>query len=75
MSTAQQVFDQAFSTPRNARSPAYKRGVMDCLLARLESTDMPVSYPNGSAELDAYCSGWTEGGVLASAQRGQQEAA
>jgi hypothetical protein len=71
--TAQQLFDEAFGKGRGPRSDAYKRGVMDCLRARVDGflrKDCP--YRLGTAEADAWLAGGEEGNAIArtEAERG-----
>lgn len=64
--TAQALFERAFSHGRAPRSEAYKRGVLDCLLARVDGVSMArCPYAEGTAECDAYFAGVDEGRVLA----------
>lgn len=61
-SKAQRVFDLAFWPGRPARSNAYRSGVFDTLLKRLDGVnDLPFPYQMGSAEADAYLAGIEEG--------------
>ena len=71
MSTAKQIFDAAFSKPRDPRSEAYKDGVLRTLGMRLREFDLapgdtPKQYVLGTAECDAYFAGCDEGHRLAS---------
>lgn len=62
MSKAERVFELAFWPGRPARSAAYRAGVRDTLLRRLDGVlDIPFPYQHGSAEADAYLSGKDEG--------------
>lgn len=62
MSKTERVMDLAFYPGRPARSSAYKAGVRDILLKRLDGVlDIPFPYRLGSAEADAYLSGMDEG--------------
>jgi hypothetical protein len=66
MSEATDIFDAAFSRPRDARSRPYKYGVLAALRFRMrEITEIPFPYEAGSAEADAYFSGLDEGHSLA----------
>lgn len=69
MTTAQDVFENAFVGPRQPRSAAYRAGVLAALEFRfgeVERTRLP--YPVGSAEADAWFSGTDEGHALAREQ-------
>lgn len=56
------VMRQIFSPGREARSAAYKAGVRDVLLKRLDGVrDIPFPYQIGTAEADAYFYGMDEG--------------
>ena len=60
--TAQQLFDEAFSIPRDPRSHEYKMGVLAALKYRLgEITSMQCPYRTGTAQADAWYSGTQEG--------------
>lgn len=62
MSKTEAVMEQAFYPGRPARSAAYKAGVRDVLLKRLDGVqDIPFPFRLGSAEADAYMSGTDEG--------------
>ena len=71
MSKAHELYDAAFSSViRDPRSDEYKRGVLESLVYKLgESSLPPLPYPAGSAQLDAYFSGWDEGKSLAANYR------
>jgi len=67
-SVAQELFDAAFSKPRDARSAEYKQGVLDILRHRLceQNSDFKVGrYVAGTAQADAYWAGNDEGRQLA----------
>jgi hypothetical protein len=68
MSTAKQIFNEAFSKPRDPRSDAYKDGVLRTLQMRLRELDglSTKQYVLGTAECDAYFAGTDEGHRLAS---------
>lgn len=60
--TAQTLLDQAFYPGRPPRSQAYKNGVRAALRFRLgESGRVRCTYPEGSAEFDAFFAGTEEG--------------
>jgi hypothetical protein len=62
MSTADDLFNDAFSSTRDKRSPEYKRGVLDALKFRLkESPELKCPYHSGIAGADAWHSGTDEG--------------
>lgn len=62
MSTAFEIFQEAFSQPREKRSNEYKNGVIDVLRFRLcEVTDVRCLYVTGTAAADAYFAGCDEG--------------
>lgn len=62
MSKTEKVMALAFYPGRPARSVAYRAGVRDTLLKRLDGVpDIPFPYRLGSAEADAYLSGQDEG--------------
>lgn len=78
MSVARQIFDQAFSAPRDPRSIAYKKGVLAALEFRLgECSGIARPYRLGTADADAYFSGLDEGHRRATAHldgaAGQQQ--
>lgn len=67
-STAQEVFDDAFSSiqHRDPRSPEYKDGVLAALRFRFKETDgLKCPYEVGTAAADAFYSGTDEGLFLA----------
>lgn len=68
MSTARQLFDAAFATPRNKRSTAYKDGVLAILEHRLREpgSNVHCNFEEGTAEADAYFAGCDEGHRIAS---------
>jgi hypothetical protein len=64
--TAQALFDEAFNTPRDPRSPEYKVGVLAALRFRLGETKTVVIPPwasgrQGTASEDAFFAGVSEG--------------
>lgn len=62
MSKARELFEAAFSVPRDVRSPEYKAGVLDVLRFRLSETgSVRCPYQAGTAQADAYWSGCDEG--------------
>lgn len=62
MKTAQQLFNEAFSIPRDPCSHEYKVGVLAALKYRLgETTGMQCPYRMGTASCDAWYSGTQEG--------------
>lgn len=62
MSKTEVIMKLAFYPGRPARSAAYRAGVRDTLLKRLDGvTEIPFPYQLGSAEADAYLSGTDEG--------------
>lgn len=62
MSKADAVMKAAFYPGRPPRSAAYRAGVRDILLKRLDGfQDIAFPYRMGSAEADAYLSGMDEG--------------
>lgn len=74
--TPQQIFDDAFSRPRDPRSDEYKRGVFNALNYRLGVVQgLNCPYPVGSAQADAWFAGTSEGYALAAEERGRVEAA
>lgn len=67
MGKAIEIFEVAFSTPRDSRSEEYKSGVLDVLRFRLHETDsLQCRYEIGTARADAYLAGCDEGHRLAS---------
>lgn len=61
---AKQLFDEAFEQPRDPRSDAYKKGVLDAIRFRLmviETLNDACPYAPGTAENDAWYSGLDEG--------------
>jgi hypothetical protein len=75
MTTAKQIFDKAFSRPRDRRSDAYKAGVLAILEHRLRERGANVfcQYEEGTAEADAYFAGCDEGHRLARDYLDEQE--
>lgn len=68
MSRALEIFDAAFSTPRDPRSDEYRHGVIDILKFRLGEENEVCGkrkYVLGTAQADAYFSGCDEGHRLA----------
>lgn len=66
MTKATELFDAAFSGPRDPRSKEYKEGVLDALRFRLgESLSIRCRYEAGTASADAYFAGCDEGHRLA----------
>jgi hypothetical protein len=61
MQTADQLFAAAFNTPRDARSPEYKAGVLAALHRRIDGVRAPNPYPLGTAAADAFWAGVDEG--------------
>lgn len=62
MSKAEIVMKLAFYPGRPARSAAYRAGVRDTLLKKLDGVrEIPFPYRLGSAEADAYLAGTDEG--------------
>jgi hypothetical protein len=70
MTTAEQLFVQAFQRPRDPRSPEYRAGVLAALRLRLgESAHLVCPYGLGTAQADAWFSGTDEGHALGRAHR------
>ena len=68
MSKAYEIFDTAFSKPRDPRSDEYRHGVIDILKFRLHETNEAFGkyqYQIGTAQADAYFAGCDEGHRLA----------
>lgn len=68
MSTAYEIFDAAFSKPRDPRSDEYRHGVIDILKFRLREANEAFGkhqYKLGTAQADAYFAGCDEGHRLA----------
>ena len=62
MSTADDLYRDAFAIPRCERSEAYKKGVIDALRFRLkESPALNCPFHPGIAQADAWFSGTDEG--------------
>ena len=62
MKTADDLFCEAFSKPRDKRSQAYQAGFLRGLRVVLgEANNPPLPYCLGTAEADAYFSGNDEG--------------
>ncbi len=64
MSLAEDLYHRAFDVPRDQRSLAYKNGVRDALRFHAEGIYLSRPYPEGSAELDAWYSGVSEGRAI-----------
>ena len=76
MSTAQELFDSAFSVTRDPRSDAYRHGVLDILkykLREINPTFGKSNYVMGTAEADAYYAGCDEGHRIAREYMAEQE--
>lgn len=68
MSKAYELFDAAFSKPRDPRSDEYRHGVIDTLKFRLREANEAFGkhqYRLGTAQADAYFAGCDEGHRLA----------
>ena len=68
MSKAYEIFDAAFSKPRDPRSDEYRHGVIDILKYRLHEANEAFGkhqYALGTAQADAYFAGCDEGHRLA----------
>ena len=68
MSKAYEIFEAAFSKPRDPRSDEYRQGVIDILKFRLRETNksfVSAQYRLGTAQADAYFAGCDEGHRLA----------
>lgn len=62
MKTADDLFSEAFSSPRDKRSQEYKFGVIQALRVVLgEENSPPMPFRMGTAEADAYFAGYDEG--------------
>lgn len=75
MSKAYEIFDEAFSKPRDPRSDEYRQGVIDILKFRLReesNTYRPDRYVIGTSAADAYYAGCDEGHRLATEYLAQQ---
>lgn len=71
MKTAEQIYKERFAenTGRTPRSAAYKRGMHDQLVYKLQKDrgDIPpVPHPAGSVEFDAYFAGIAEANSIVS---------
>lgn len=66
MNLAEQVFEKAFEPGRGreGKSEAFRAGVLQCLLARLEGHKLNCPYQTGSVEYDAFYAGVAEGREL-----------
>jgi len=65
MTTAQDLFDKAFGYPRDARSGAYRAGVLDAIRYWMgERLHLSVPFSIGTAEADAWFYGTEEGARL-----------
>lgn len=58
---AEQLFDEAFTKPRDPRSPEYKAGVLAALQFRLDRKRIVCSYQLGTSRADVFFSGLDEG--------------
>ena len=67
MSRAEDIFEKAFSVPRDPRSAEYKSGVLAILFFRLGDRKDRVRCPYeiGTASADAWCAGCDYGHRLA----------
>lgn len=68
MSKAYEIFDEAFSKPRDPRSDEYRHGVIDILKFRLGEANEAFGKPKyklGTAQADAYFAGCDEGHRMA----------
>ncbi len=68
MSKAYEIFDEAFSKPRDPRSDEYRHGVIYILKFRLREANEVFGkhqYKLGTAQADAYFAGCDEGHRLA----------
>lgn len=68
MSKAREIFDAAFSKPRDPRSDEYRHGVLDVMKYRLGEANEAFGkkqYVLGTAQADAYFAGCDEGHRLA----------
>jgi hypothetical protein len=61
MRTADEIFRDAFSVPRDPRITEYKRGVLAALRFRLEQVQISSPFPVGIAASDAFDAGIDEG--------------
>jgi hypothetical protein len=61
MKTADELFEDIFSKPRDPRSIEYKRGVLSALRLRLEQMTISNPFPAGTAAADAFDAGVEEG--------------
>ncbi len=59
-SIAQKLADQRFTPSSTQRSPAYKSGFMAAILYRLGCGKQAYTHKEGSAEFDAYFSGYKD---------------
>jgi len=76
MSTAQELFDAAFSGARDPRSDAYRHGMLDILkykLREINQTFGKTNYVMGTAEADAYYAGCDEGHRIAREYLAEEE--
>jgi hypothetical protein len=65
MSLAQDLYEQAFSSPRTPRSPSYHMGVKDALTRIFEGGCIHIPFEAGSPEFDACVAGRQEGHQIA----------
>jgi hypothetical protein len=64
--TAQELFDEAFSGPRDKRSEEYRNGVLSALMFRLgEKMYIRGGYGLGTVQNDAFSAGCEEGHAIA----------
>ncbi len=61
---AQQLYDEAFPTTRDPRSPEYRAGVMAALRWRCEGIQIRRPYAPGTAAADAWFAGLDEGHAI-----------
>lgn len=61
MKTVDELMTEAFSVPRDPRSPEYKAGVRAALCLRIDGKRIVDPYPPGTAASDAFYSGTEEG--------------
>lgn len=72
MRTSQEIYEAAFSGPRDKRSDEYKAGVLAALLYRENGQKIVCPWPSGSSMADAYFSGLSEGYFLWRCSCGQE---
>jgi len=61
MTIATQLYEKAFHSTRDARSEAYKAGVLDTLNFKESGTELKHPFQPGTAESDAWFAGNQEG--------------